>query len=185
MSSISHSQNPTPFKCQIPTDRPDPEAPVELNDPKTPEDLSEDGYIVYVVEYPRSSRRRFNPQAIVVTDPATQINRRYDVTIRPGSRHQTLQIVAPYSFKYSNGQDINLAAKIEEGILAPKPDALAWFEAVVQELKLTPSEGFVANRVTSFSQTHYSRIWVTQVLAALKAAPQSKTYWHPVLQPPS
>lgn len=177
INKIFHSPQTTPDDCPAPDD--------EI-DNKVPNGRFKGVYIVYLVEYAESSRRRHNPQALVVTDSVTKINRRYDVHRAPGSTKITKRIVENYSFKRPNGQDVPLMRKDIQALLVPAPEepketALVWFEEIVQNFAFSPSASAGEKMDFVYLQGSITGLWAGQVLTVLKNAPGSEIHWRPFI----
>ena len=157
---------------------------IRRSDPEGgPEDDSVGFYIVSLIEYPRSTKPMYNPQAILVTDPVTKIDRRYDVY--RNANKVVYRSVARYSFKYPNGEVIEVIRHDKRGLLMgqpkePKEDALRWFEDIASHI---PG---IWSGDSAVGKAHFSNLWARKVLKALDTAPGSTKYWKKIQpQPPN
>lgn len=147
-----------------------------MEDCPAPNNNPDDAYLVQEIRFIQGSGRDSSwPAAILVTDLATEIDNRYDVT-RQGQNYLVRKVA---NFKFlRQGQVTRLGNVRRRGWLvgagAPKEEALKWFEGYLDRV------GYGAPSFYTYQTTHYTAIWVKRVFARLWSEPMRPPHWVPI-----
>lgn len=138
-----------------------------------PKDNDQDVYIVREIRFVEGRLKSRWPAAILVSDPANEVNFRYNV-IRVGKSTSYTYQKIPNAIFVRLGQVVQLGYVRRRGWLVgagqSKDVALKWFEDAI----LGTTRGLEGS-ITKIAGIHYSAAWIAKVIA--KADESGSPYW--------